>query len=613
MSIALPPDAQLHAQSLAVALRSGIHRVILEQDTLNRINVFPVPDGDTGTNLSLSLGAALGILKNPQTGHLGELLTSIADAMLDGARGNSGAIIAQFFQGMSDSAENLANFTVSTFSSAVANGSDYAHDALANPREGTILSVISAFAQSLREQLDSNSSTSFPSLLCNAVSAMQTALLRTQDQIEVLRKAGVVDAGAKGFVALIDGMTHFLVHGEQVDEPEIAAQIAAQLPQEMAGTSGTLAFRYCTECIITGENIDRRKLREALDEIGDSLVLAGTKRKARVHIHVNRPETVFNIARRYGKLALEKADDMQRQQHSSHDKKAAFAVITDSAADIADDALERLDIHMVPARIQFGDRGYLDKVSISSEEFFHELETNPVHPTSSQPAPGDFRRQYQFLASHFRDVISVNLSPAVSGTWQAAKSAAERTTGPGRIHVVNSRNASLGQGLLAILAAECASAGLDVDSTLAALDAAIPVTSTFALVGDLRFAVRGGRVPASVKTLADLFRVLPVLKTTAEGAVKARGILLGGRNRLPRFAQFVARRMSQERPLRIAIGHAVCHDEALELETLLMTRLANIRSCSITSLGSAVGVHGGPGTLVVGTQEYLEPELFRRK
>ncbi|HSD70246.1 MAG TPA: DAK2 domain-containing protein, partial [Woeseiaceae bacterium] len=256
MSIALPADAQLHAHALAVALRSGIHRVILEQDTLNRINVFPVADGDTGTNLSLSLGAALGILKSPPTAHLGELLTAIADTMLDGARGNSGAIVAQFFQGMSDSAENLATFTISSFSSAVARGSDYAHDALANPREGTILSVISAFAQSLREQLERREAISFPGLLENAVVAMQAALARTQGQLEALRKAGVVDAGAKGFVALIDGMTHYLSHGEEVAEPDIAAQIAAQLPQEMAGSSDTLAFRFCTECIITGENID---------------------------------------------------------------------------------------------------------------------------------------------------------------------------------------------------------------------------------------------------------------------------------------------------------------------------------------------------------------------
>ncbi|MCI0516391.1 MAG: DAK2 domain-containing protein, partial [Woeseiaceae bacterium] len=300
MSTAIPAEAQLHAHTLAVALRSGIHRVILEQDTLNRINVFPVADGDTGTNLSLSLGSALGILKSPPTAHLGELLTTIADTMLDGARGNSGAIVAQFFQGMSDSAENLATFTASSFSSAVARGSDYAHDALANPREGTILSVIRAFAKSLREQLESHATISFPGLLENAVGAMQAALARTQVQLEALRKAGVVDAGAKGFVALIDGMTHYLSHGEEVEEPDIAAQIAAQLPQEMAGSSDALTFRFCTECIITGENIDRRKLREALSEIGDSLVLAGTKRKARVHVHVNRPAEVFDIARRYG-------------------------------------------------------------------------------------------------------------------------------------------------------------------------------------------------------------------------------------------------------------------------------------------------------------------------
>lgn len=586
---------------------------MLEQDTLNRINVFPVPDGDTGTNLSLSLGAALGILKSAGPGHLGEFLTAVADALLDGARGNSGAIVAQFFQGMSDSAEGLPAFTPGSFSSAVTLGNDYAHDALANPREGTILSVISAFSKSLRDQVSIDSSIKFPGLLGSAVIAMQAALLRTQNQLEVLRKAGVVDAGAKGFVTLIDGLTRYLSHGEQVDEPDIAAQIAAQSPLEMAGASDALAFRYCTECIIAGENIDRRKLREALSTIGDSLVLAGTKRKVRVHVHVNHPAEVFDIARQHGELASEKADDMHRQQHSSHEKKATFAVITDSAADIAEDALERLDIHMVPARIQFGDRGYLDKVSISAEEFFRELASNPVHPTTSQPAPGDFRRQYQFLASHFPDVISVNLSPAVSGTWQAARSAAERSSGPGRIHVINSRNASLGQGLLAVLAAECANAGLDVDSALAALEAAIPLTATYALVRDLRYAVRGGRIPASVRTLAALFRVMPVLRTTSDGAVKARGVLLGGKGRLPRFARFVARRSSQSRPLRVAIGHAVCHDEALELEALLLARLPNIQSTSITNLGSAVGVHGGPGTLVVGIQEHLELEQFRRK
>ena len=138
-----------------------------------------------------------------------------------------------------------------------------------------------------------------------------------------------------------------------------------------------------------------------MSELGDSLVLAGTKRKAKIHIHVDDPDAVFDVARAFGELSAEKADDMHRQQHSMQAAARRFAVITDSAADIPDDAMERLDIHMVPCRIQFGNRGYLDKVSISSDEFYAELASNSEHPTTSQPAPGDFRRQFQFLASHF--------------------------------------------------------------------------------------------------------------------------------------------------------------------------------------------------------------------
>jgi dihydroxyacetone kinase-like predicted kinase len=486
LNVATDLAAEMSASDFAFALRSGIYRVMSEQENLNRINVFPVADGDTGTNLSLSLGAALDILNNPANEPLGRMLASIADAMLDGARGNSGAIVAQFFQGMSDAAEGLEIFTSSSFSAAVRRGSDYAHDALSNPKEGTILTVVRALADALVEQSERTANITFTELFRNSVSNMRAALERTQTQLDALRKAGVVDAGAKGFVALISGISDFVTDGSETEEPPIAAHISTGPSLEMAGSDNSLDYRFCTECIVTGNDIDRRRLRESLAEVGDSLVLAGTKRKARIHIHVNEPEMVFDIARRHGTLALEKADDMRRQQHSTHNRRTSFAVITDSAADISDEAMERLDIHVVPARIQFGDRGYLDKVSISADEFFHELASNPAHPTTSQPAPGDFRRQFQFLASHFSDVIYISLSPAVSGTYQAAQSAALRIAGPGRIHVVNSRNASVGQGQLAILAAECAEAGLDVETALAALEKAIPVTSTFALIKDLR-------------------------------------------------------------------------------------------------------------------------------
>lgn len=376
----------IDGDAFAAALRSGIHRVLGQQELLNRINVFPVADSDTGTNLGLSLGSALGFLNKPGEKHLGTALAAVADALLDGSRGNSGAIIAQFFQGISDSAGELTRFTTYTFSKAVDLGNEYAHDALSKPREGTVLSVIAAFAENVRHQVGAAQEEHFPALLGKALARAEQALEDTPKQLDVLRKAGVVDAGAKGFVELVAGLADHLTKGIETPLPDIS--IAHQIEPAVSAfeEDNESHFRYCTECIVTNTDINRRKLREALSELGDSLVLAGTKRKAKIHIHVDEPEDVFDTARRFGKVSAEKADDMHRQQHSTHEGKRRFAVIVDSGADISDEDLERLDIHMVPCRIQFGDHGYLDKLSITISEFYEELATNPAHPTTSQPA-----------------------------------------------------------------------------------------------------------------------------------------------------------------------------------------------------------------------------------
>ena len=601
-----PASTQLSGDGFASALISGIHRVIDDQELLNQINVFPVPDGDTGTNLSLSLGAALPVLQQSDEKHLGSLLAAVADALLDGARGNSGAIMAQFFQGMSDAAGELNRFTPYTFAKAVSMGNDYAHDAMSNPREGTILSVMAAFAASIVHHGSNNSDGSFSEIVGKALQQSSEALAETQNQLDVLRKAGVVDAGAKGFVELVDGISEYLSTGNIVAAPDLSL-LSIEAPLVTAGSSLESGYRFCTECIVTGADIDRRKLREALAELGDSLVLAGTKRKAKIHIHVDEPERVFDVARGYGHVSAEKADDMRRQQSSSHDASRRFAVITDSAADIPDEDMERLDIHMVPCRIQFGDRGYLDKVSITADEFFEELRSNPNHPTTSQPAPGDFRRQYQFLASHVADVLSINLTGKVSGTVEAAQSAAERVNAHGRVHVIDSRNASLGQGLLVVAAAEYAKAGLAIEDAIAAVAKLIPETRTYGLLKDLRFAVRGGRVPRWVKTIADLIRATAIIRTVPDGRVASGTFLFGRKNRIQRFARYVARQTPAADSLDVAIGHAVCPDDAAELERELRRRFENIHRTTITDIGAALGVHGGPGTLIVATQPYSRP------
>lgn len=590
----------IDGNQFARAIISGIHQLISEQDLLNRINVFPVADGDTGTNMSLSLGYALPLLNNDEDKHLGTLLARLADALLDGARGNSGAIIAQFFQGMSDFAGERSRFTTYTFGKAVETGSEYARDALSDPREGTILSVIATLAASLRRQSVEHDEDSFSVALPRAIEQLETALAGTTEQLESLRRAGVVDAGAKGFVALMSGFTDALVHGRVHAAPDLG-ELLEDVDQVDTGDEES-AYRFCTECIVQGQDIDRRKLRESLARLGDSLVLAGTKRKAKIHIHVDDPEAVFELARDFGEVVGEKADDMHRQQHSSHDARRSFAVVVDSGADVPDELLEKHDIHIVPLRVQFGERSYLDKVSISPDEFFTKLASSPVHPTTSQPAPGDFRRPFQFLASHYRDVLSINLTGRVSGTLQAAESAAERVEARGRIHVLDSLSASTGQGLLAVRAAEMADAGIPLDEAIATLETLRARTQTFAILNHLQYAVRGGRVPGWVRVIADALRMTAILKTTADGRVAPAGFLVGRRDVPRRFARYVAKRLPAGAALDLAIGHAIAPQAAERLADALREQLPRIRNLTITELGTAIGVHGGPGTLVVSAQ-----------
>jgi DegV family protein with EDD domain len=587
------------------ALKAGIHRVLLRQEHLNKINVFPVPDGDTGTNLALTMGAVLGALKRWPDRHAGQTLTRVADAALDGARGNSGAILAQFFLGLCDRLGHLGRLSPGDFVEGVAGGACYARESLSDPREGTILSVLTDFARALQET-SIEGGQDFRALLRRGVTAAQQSVQRTTHQLEALRRANVVDAGALGFFELVSGMLEYLESGSEDDPVEPVPLVIDSAAEITAGEEQDLEHRYCTECIVLADQVDRRRLREALAPIGSSLVVAGLQHKVRIHVHVNDPAEVFRIAAGFGRVSNEKADDMLRQQHSAHAGNRRVAVITDSAADIPEEELDRLDIHIVPLRVHFGERSYLDKVGITPEEFFREIESNPEPPTTSQPPPGDFRRQFEFLGSHYASVISVNLTRQVSGTCAAAETAASRTRTHGQVTVIDSMNASLGQGLVAMYAAECARAGMDGGQIAAATRAMLPRTRTFGLAGSLEYAVRGGRVPRWVKNLADALRLMPILHNDARGRVTAGGVLFGRTRLKEKFAGFVLRRMDENRRYRLLVGHANCEGDG----QWLLDRLSgpNVVYARLLSLGSALGAHGGPGMLVVGLQEYEPPQ-----
>jgi len=600
---AAPGAATLDGPRLATALRAGAHRVAASQEHLNRINVFPVPDGDTGTNLTLTVSAILPVLQQPPE-RVDALLERVAEAAIDGARGNSGAILAQFLVGFAEGARGAAELNAARFAASLQRGAAYARESLSEPREGTLLTVLADFAASihaLREQgVDA-----FPELLARGLESARASLEQTRFQLEALRRANVVDAGAQGFVELITGMSDSLNGREPVE----TTQSFAPLPT--VGETVDTEHPFCTECVVTGSSIDRAKLRAALAELGNSVVVAGTSDKARLHVHADDPGAVFRLAAQFGQVSARKADDIRKQQDAAHHARShGVAVVVDSAADIPAEELDRLGIHMIPMRVHFGERSFLDKVSLSPEEFFRELAANPEHPKTSQPPPGDFRRTFEFLASHYETVIAVTVTASVSGTHTAAETAASRVQSRGRVVVIDSLNASLGEGLVAMYAAECASGGLPGNEVERRVREIIPRTRTFGLLATLDFAVRGGRVPRIVKSFAQVLHLTPVLMTFRSGRVAA-GSALFGRHRLrERFAQLVRRRIRSSRNYRVAVGHGQSPGEAKHLLEEVCAGLSNVTQRYLVPLGTALGVHGGPGMLVVAIQEYtpVEPE-----
>ena len=299
---------------------------------------------------------------------------------------------------------------------------------------------------------------------------------------------------------------------------------------------------------------------------------------------------------------------MQRQQEMAHhESRRRVAVVTDSAADLPDSVMEALDIHMVPVRVHFGAHSYLDKISLSPEQFYRELATNPLHPKTSLPPPGDFRRAFEFLGSHYQAVVYVGLTARVSGTFQSAETGASRARTHARIVTVDSQTAALGQGLIAMRAAEVAAAGGDADAVRDAAIAAWRRTRTWGCLVTLEFAVRGGRVPRWIKTLADLLRLTPILAVRADGSVGIGGVLFGRANPYDRFGRFLRRRLDPDRRWRIGIAHANTPEGAALVRDAIVAGLRETDVLPVIPLGTALGVHGGPGCVVVAVQELDAP------
>ncbi len=591
----------LDGPRLRRALLAACQHAQRRRAELNRINVFPVPDGDTGTNLALTLASIMDRLRQTEESAVGAVALEVAEAGVLGARGNCGMILSHWLLGFAETIQSSVRATVGDFTHALRGAANQVYASLEKPVEGTIITVMRETAEEAERQPTHD----FAELLEALLTRARITLARTPELLPVLRQAGVVDAGAKGFVHLLEGVVEY-INGDpfvMLENPPSFGDIepaAARAP--IVSAAGVEDFRYCTEALVRGSAIpDADAVRRLLREQGDSVIVIRTGEILKIHIHTDDPERVFRDVRALGTLVAHKAEDMHKQHEvitrsaAAHVDLArrAVTVVTDTACDLPDEIVRAHGIHLVPLTLVVGGEVFRDRVDMSAAEFVRRLKLG-VRGSTSQPAPADFLDAYERAAVDGERVLGVSIGSALSGTLQSAQAAARRFDAA-PIDLVDSRGASLLQGLLALKAAELAESGMLSEAIAAELVRIRKQSNLLFTVDVFDYLLASGRVGKGRVWLANLLDLKPVMGLDEAGTVMPLAKVRGRAKVLARMIDIVAARVPADaRALRVGVIH-VAAPEILEPVAAALRERFGPREIICAPASPVISVHVGPG------------------
>ena len=569
------------------------------REDINRINVFPVADGDTGTNMALTLSATASALRNSTETRLGRAAEQAAEAAVLGAKGNSGLILAHWFLGLASAFGPVRRVRAEEVPESLRTATERVYEALDEPVEGTIISVMQAVSRCACEP--GRHRGDLGHLLVSMLEAGQAALARTPSQLAVLREADVVDAGALGFVNFLEGAERAL-RGEAVPELH-ESPLHTDFEHDVPHAEEAISERYCTEVVVRGQRFDAKALKRRFHAHGSSLLVAATPELFKLHIHTNQPDEVLRIAAKLGIIEERKVDDMLRQRAERGgaairplvtlaEQPSSVAVLSDSTADLPLETRRRHGIEMAPLQVLFGDQVFRDQIDLDTAGFYEKLVSDPHHPTTSQPPPREFVDALDRVRAD-REAVIVTVSAGLSGTHHSALSAARLAPHP-RVAVFDSASASLGLGMMTLNAARLAALGADTDTLLAWLARWREDSGMVFSLQTLDYLRRGGRIGAAQALVGGLLGLRPIL-TLEAGRVAPFARARNARDAIGKVTASLAERLPDGS--RVRLGLVEIGDAAGALDTVAEDV---VRRCEVLEVirgapTGVVGAHAGPG------------------
>jgi len=589
------PVFEIDGRRLYYTFIAGAKNIMANQSYLNKINVFPVNDGDTGSNMATTLQSVIESIHPHKSFKITADL--IAETTMTNARGNSGIIFAQFLYGMSKEAGNRRSITIPQFAESLKNSVPYMYEAVANPMEGTMLTVIREWSDFIYAQR--NVINDFNKLLILSQEILSKSLANTKTQLAVLSKANVVDSGANAFVLFIGGIVDF-INASNIRNLLRSKTESLVLPSNNDHVSEEVKFRYCTEGILKNLSVDQKSLTKILQQHGDSIVIGGNEKTKHIHVHTNNPADMFRQLNNISLVTFHKADDMLRQSEAIFNRKSKIALVTDSTCDLPQELMDHYQVNMLPVNINFGESHYLDRITIQPDQFYSLLDQQSEFPKTSQINEKAFTNLYSQLATNYDSIIAIHLTEKFSGTYfnsqKAATSVSRDSNKP--ITVINSKNLSGALGLLVLRAAQAIEAGHSHDEIVAMISACIKDTHIFVSVKTLKYMVRGGRVSYVKGLIAKLLNVNPIVSMDENGASYIFGKTYSQQSNMEKVMLHLSSICKGREIWNYIVLHAQ-NEDAADWYSRKMNDFTGKAPVAVVNISPVIGANAGIGTAAV--------------
>ncbi|PKK95671.1 MAG: hypothetical protein CVV60_00090 [Tenericutes bacterium HGW-Tenericutes-5] len=568
----------------------GTTFVVKKRKKLNDINVFPVPDGDTGNNLVYTM-QTISRESKPQESFQ-TTLDSISDSALIGARGNSGVIFAQFVNGLRTASKGKELVSLDEFADMALESVEHTYSSLSNPVEGTMITVIKEWAKGLKETL--SAAKNIKDFFLVAYTIAEQALEKTKEQLAILKKNNVVDSGAMGFVLFLKGINSYF-NKEQIEEmayEELEIENTHDFHEE-------INFRYCTEGLVEYSNQKEEIIQETLKPYGDSLIVVMGAKMFRIHIHTNQPELVFQELRKFGKVISQKVDDMIGDINMKY-SESDTVIVTDSIADIDQNYLKENNVVVIPLNVNIEGITYFDKITLNNEILFDLIENSLEYPTTATPTIKYINDLFSKLLLNYKNILVVAVSSNLSATFNVIKKEVDQLVAKGKnIRIVDTLTNSVAQGLLVNKAVEMLKNGKNIDEIEKVLNEEKAKSEILVCLETFKYAMMSGRLPKAVGKIGMFFGIRPIMSIDELGKGAAFGFALSQKGITKKIVKHVKKDLETKGIDRYALIHCL-NQELLDEYKVLFTEIIGREPEYISEVSSATAIHSGKGSVAIG-------------